>query len=109
MIESADGGTLFLDELGEITTSAQAKLLRVLETRRFRRVGGTKDIEVDVRIVAATNRNLSQMVSDGSFRSDLFYRLNALSIEVPPLRERPRGYSRTCCSLHQASWFFTAH
>lgn len=88
LIESADGGTLFLDEIGEITPSAQAKLLRVLETRRFRRVGGNKDIEVDVRIVAATNRDLSKMVSEDSFRSDLYYRLNALSIEVPPLRER---------------------
>jgi DNA-binding NtrC family response regulator len=88
LIEAADGGTLFLDEIGEITAAAQAKLLRVLETRRFRRVGGTKDIEVDVRIIAATNRDLDQMVTEGNFRSDLYYRLNALSISVPPLRER---------------------
>lgn len=88
LVESANGGTLFLDEIGEITPAAQAKLLRVIEARRFRRVGSNKDIEVDVRIVAATNRDLAQMAKEGSFRSDLYYRLNALSIELPPLRER---------------------
>jgi DNA-binding NtrC family response regulator len=88
LIEGAAGGTLFLDEIGEIEISVQAKLLRVLETGRFRRVGGTKDHLADVRIVAATNRNLAQMVSEGSFRPDLFYRLNAFVLTVPPLKTR---------------------
>jgi DNA-binding NtrC family response regulator len=88
LIEGAAGGTLFLDEIGEIEISVQAKLLRVLETGRFRRVGGTKDHVADVRIVAATNRNLAQMVSEGGFRADLFYRLNAFVLTVPPLKSR---------------------
>jgi transcriptional regulator with PAS, ATPase and Fis domain len=84
----ADGGTLFLDEIGEIPPAIQAKLLRVLETRRFRRLGGTVDLEADVRIVAATNRDLDDMARRGSFRQDLLYRLNAFVVAVPPLRER---------------------
>ena len=88
LVEAANGGTLFLDEIGEITPAVQAKLLRVIEARRFRRVGSNKDLEVDVRILAATNRDLAQMAEAGSFRSDLYYRLNALSIKLPPLRER---------------------
>ncbi len=88
LIESAEGGTLFLDEIGEIGSPIQAKLLRVLETGRFRRLGGTRDLSANVRIVAATNRNLLEMCQEGSFRTDLFYRLNAFTVYVPPLRER---------------------
>ena len=88
LIESAEGGTLFLDEIGEIASSIQAKLLRVLETGHFRRLGGTKDLTADARIVAATNRDLEKMARNGDFRPDLFYRLNAFTITVPPLRER---------------------
>ena len=87
--ELANGGTLFLDEIGEATPSAQVKLLRVLEHREIMRVGGTQPIRVDVRVVAATNRSLRQQVEEGSFRPDLYYRLNVLSIYLPPLRERP--------------------
>ncbi|MCU7921110.1 MAG: sigma-54 dependent transcriptional regulator [Candidatus Thiodiazotropha sp. (ex Dulcina madagascariensis)] len=88
LIEGAEGGTLFLDEIGEINNSGQAKLLRILETGQYRRLGGTKDLTANVRIVAATNRDLETMANEGTFRSDLFFRLNAFSIEVPPLRER---------------------
>ncbi len=88
LFEVADKGTLFIDEIGEITPAIQFKLLRVLETATFRRVGGIKDIKVDVRIVAATNKDLLKLVSDGSFREDLFYRLNVITISIPPLRER---------------------
>jgi DNA-binding NtrC family response regulator len=87
--ELADGGTLFLDEIGEIPPATQVKLLRVLEEREFTRVGGTQSIRVDVRVIAATNRPLREHVEEGSFRSDLFYRLNVLRIDLPPLRERP--------------------
>ncbi len=86
--EQADGGTLFLDEIGEISPMFQAKLLRVLQEREFERVGGTQTIKVDVRIVAATNRNLEEEVDKGKFREDLYYRLNVMSIKLPPLRER---------------------
>ncbi len=86
--ELADGGTLFLDEIGDISASAQVKLLRVLQEREFERVGGSKTIKVNVRLVAATNRNLEQMVKDGTFREDLYYRLNVIPIDLPPLRER---------------------
>ena len=86
--ELADGGTLFLDEIGEIPASTQVKLLRVLEEREFTRVGGVTSIKVDVRVVAATNRPLREHVEEGTFRSDLYYRLNVLSIYLPPLRER---------------------
>ena len=88
LIESAEGGTLFLDEIGEIGPPIQAKLLRVLETGRFRRVGGTRDLSANVRIVAATNRDLLAMSQEGGFRADLFYRINAFAIYVPPLRKR---------------------
>jgi two-component system NtrC family response regulator len=88
LIEGAIEGTLFLDEIGEIEAAVQAKLLRVLETGRFRRVGGNKDLSAHVRIVAATNRDLGLMSQSGQFRPDLFYRLNAFTITVPPLRER---------------------
>ncbi|MBQ6914954.1 MAG: sigma-54-dependent Fis family transcriptional regulator, partial [Kiritimatiellae bacterium] len=86
-IESADGGTLFLDEIGEIDLSTQVKLLRVLESRTVKRVGGTEDIPVDFRLVAATNRNLSQMVAEGKFREDLYYRLNVIDIRTPALKD----------------------
>lgn len=86
--ELADGGTLFLDEIGDISASAQVKLLRVLQEREFERVGGSKTIKVNVRLVAATNRNLEEMVKNGTFREDLYYRLNVIPIDLPPLRER---------------------
>jgi len=88
LFEAADGGTLFLDEIGEMDFSVQAKLLNVLEGRRFRRVGGLAEIEVDVRLVAATHRDLEQDVTAGRFREDLFYRLNVFAIPLPGLRER---------------------
>lgn len=86
--ELADGGTIFLDEIGEINPATQVKLLRVLQEKKFERVGGEKTIETDVRIVAATNRNLEEEVKAGRFREDLYYRLNVVRIEMPPLRER---------------------
>jgi transcriptional regulator with GAF, ATPase, and Fis domain len=86
LLEMADGGTVFLDEIGEMTPGLQAKLLRFLEEKSFRRVGGSADIRVDVRVVAATNRNLEEEVSKHRFRSDLFFRLNVLPIRMPPLR-----------------------
>ncbi|NRA70950.1 MAG: sigma 54-interacting transcriptional regulator [Gammaproteobacteria bacterium] len=86
--ELANNGTLFLDEIGELSLAAQSKLLRVLQEQEFERVGGTATIKVDIRIIAATNRNLTQMVSDGLFRMDLFYRLNVFPIVLPPLRQR---------------------
>jgi two-component system NtrC family response regulator len=88
LIEVAEGGTVFLDEIGEISPSIQAKLLRVLETGKFRRVGGTHDLTANVRFVAATNRDLRAMAGTGKFRIDLFYRLSAFVINVPPLRDR---------------------
>jgi DNA-binding NtrC family response regulator len=88
LFEVANGGSLFLDEIGELDISLQAKLLRALQERQIRRVGGTREINVDVRVVAATNRDLLKMSQDGRFREDLYYRLNVLSIEIPPLRER---------------------
>jgi DNA-binding NtrC family response regulator len=87
--ELADGGTIFLDEVGDIPAAMQAKLLRVLQERRFERVGGTESIEVDVRVIAATNRSLQRLVRQAKFRDDLFYRLNVVKIELPPLRDRP--------------------
>jgi len=88
LFEVADEGTIFIDEIGELPSALQTKLLRVLETGTFRRLGGVKDIHVDARIVVATNRDLSQMVEESRFREDLFYRINVLTIVVPPLRER---------------------
>src|SRR6188472_2469532 len=86
--EQADGGTLFLDEIGDMSASTQAKILRVLQEHEFERLGGTRTIKVDVRLIAATNRDLSAMVASGHFREDLYYRLNVVTIEMPPLRER---------------------
>jgi DNA-binding NtrC family response regulator len=88
LFEAADGGTLFLDEIGTMRMDMQAKILRVLQDRRFMHVGGTQEIQVDVRIVAATNVNLEQAVKEGRFREDLFYRLNVIALELPPLRSR---------------------
>ncbi|MBZ0255800.1 sigma-54 dependent transcriptional regulator, partial [bacterium] len=86
--EIADGGTLFLDEISEISPSIQVKLLRVLQEKQFERVGGSDTISVDIRIIAATNRNLHDLVDEGKFREDLFYRLKVITINTPPLRER---------------------
>ncbi|MEQ1908836.1 MAG: sigma-54 dependent transcriptional regulator [Vicinamibacterales bacterium] len=86
--EQADGGTLFLDEIGDMSPSTQAKILRVLQEHEFERLGGTRTLRVDVRLIAATNRDLPGMVQSGQFREDLYYRLNVVSIEMPPLRER---------------------
>jgi DNA-binding NtrC family response regulator len=88
LFELANQGTLFLDEIAELDVGMQAKLLRALQERKIRRVGGTHEIAIDVRVVAATNRDLRAMVADGRFRDDLYYRINVLSIDVPPLRER---------------------
>jgi two-component system, NtrC family, response regulator AtoC len=89
LLESADGGTVFLDEIGEMVPGLQAKMLRFLEEKSFKRVGGSVDLRVDVRVVAATNRKLESEVREGRFREDLYYRLNVLPIELPPLRGRP--------------------
>ncbi len=91
--ELADKGTIFLDEVGEMSPSIQVKLLRVLQDREFERVGGTRTIKVDVRVIAATNRNLPKAIQEGGFREDLFYRLNVVPITVPPLRERKEDIS----------------
>jgi DNA-binding NtrC family response regulator len=88
LIESASGSTLFLDEVADMSLSTQAKLLRVLQEKEIRRVGGTKSIPVDIRIISATNKNLEEAIKQGSFRDDLFYRLNIIPITIPPLRER---------------------
>jgi two-component system response regulator AtoC len=88
LFEMADGGTLFLDEIGELSPLLQAKLLRVLEDQVIRRVGGVRDMQVDVRVIAASNRDLERAVKDGQFRQDLYYRLAIISIFLPTLRER---------------------
>jgi two-component system response regulator PilR (NtrC family) len=88
LIEVADKGTIFLDEIGEMSPLVQVKLLRVLQERKFRRLGGTEEVEADIRIIAATNRDLAKMVADGQFREDLFYRINVIPIPLPALRER---------------------
>ena len=88
LFELADEGTVFLDEIGDMKTALQAKLLKVIENRYFKRVGGANDIEVDIKIITATNRDLKKLVDSGEFRADLYYRLNVISIYIPPLRER---------------------
>ena len=115
--ELADGGTLFLDEIGEMAPGLQAKLLRVLETRTFRRVGGSVDITVDVRVVAATHRDVKRAVAEGRFREDLFFRLNVVPIDLPALRERPEDIplladhfiARFCRELGRAPARLEAH
>ena len=89
LLELAEGGTLFLDEVGDMPLDMQAKLLRVLETRSFYRLGGSKEVRINVRVLAATNRDMEQAKSTGTFRSDLYFRLAVLTITLPPLRERP--------------------
>ncbi len=103
--EQADGGSLFLDEVGDMAANTQAKILRVLQEHEFERLGGTRTLKVDVRLIAATNRNLAQMVANGQFREDLYYRLNVVSIEMPPLRDRKddipalaESFTRRFCS-----------
>ena len=86
--EQADGGTMFLDEVGDMSANTQAKILRVLQEQEFERLGGTRTLKIDVRMIAATNRNLATMVTNGQFREDLYYRLNVVSIDMPPLRDR---------------------
>jgi DNA-binding NtrC family response regulator len=103
LFELADGGSLFLDEIGEMTPGLQAKLLHVLENQTFRRVGGDSDITVDVRVIAATHRDLKKAVADGKFREDLYFRLNVVPIEVPPLRERPDDIR--ALAEHYVTWF----
>ncbi len=94
--EMADGGTIFLDEIGEMPTILQVKLLRVLQERSFERIGGTKTVNVDVRIIAATNQDLELSVKEGRFREDLFHRLNVIPIELPPLRKRTEDIPLLC-------------
>jgi DNA-binding NtrC family response regulator len=102
LFEIADGGTVFLDEIGEMTPALQAKLLRFLEERSFLRVGGSHDIHVDVRVIAATNRNLEEEVRKGTFREDLYYRLEVVPIQLPPLRERGQD-------IRQLLFYFADH
>ena len=109
--ELADKGTLFLDEVGELPLMAQTKLLRVLQERKIERIGGTKEIPVNIRIVAATNKNLREMVKNGAFREDLYYRLSVIPMEIPPLRavsythldvyKRQSGYCKRGCAVER--------
>jgi two-component system response regulator AtoC len=96
LLEKAEGGTLFLDEIGDLDLAMQAKLLRVLQDRAFRRLGGMNDISVDFRLIAATNRDLKKEVAAGAFREDLYFRLNVVMFEVPPLRQRPEDIYPLC-------------
>lgn len=89
IFEAANGGTVFLDEIGDLTPFCQVKLLKALQEKKIRRIGATKDIDVDVRIIAATHRNIGQLIEEGKFREDLYYRLMILYMEIPPLRKRP--------------------
>lgn len=96
LIELANGGTVFLDEIGELPLAMQTKLLTFLDDRKYKRIGGLEDIELDVRVIAATNRNLEKAIEEGQFREDLFYRLNVMQIEIPPLRERREDIPALC-------------
>ena len=107
LVEDADGGTLFLDEIGEMPLGLQAKLLRVLEERELRRLGGIDDIRLDMRVVAATNRNLPAAIEHREFRSDLYYRLNVVQIQIPALRERPDDIEDL--ALHFLDYFNHVH
>ncbi len=98
--ELADGGTLFLDEIGDMSLKTQAKVLRALQEQRIEPVGGAGSVEVDVRVIAATNKNLEEEIQKGRFREDLYFRLNVIPFHVPPLRER----RRTCPSSPATSW-----
>ena len=103
--ELAHGGTLFLDEIGELSADLQVKLLRVLQDKAFERVGGTRTINVDIRLVAATNKDLKQSVEDGSFREDLYYRLNVVNINLPPPSGKKGRHSGACSPFHaEISW-----
>jgi two-component system response regulator PilR (NtrC family) len=93
LIEVADKGTIFLDEVGETSAAMQVKLLRVLQERKFRRVGGTEEVDADIRIIAATNRDLAKAIGEGCFREDLYYRINVIPLALPPLRERREDVS----------------
>ena len=103
-VEEAEGGTLFLDEVGDLTSDAQARLLRFLNDRSYERLGEPKERRADVRIIAATNRRLEEEVKAGSFREDLFFRLNVISLTVPPLRERD-GDARAACARTTSCFF----
>jgi DNA-binding NtrC family response regulator len=107
LLDLADGGTLFLDEIGEMAPALQSKLLRVLETRTFRRLGGHADITVDVRVVAATHRDLKRLVAEGKFREDLYYRLNVVPVTMPPLRDRADDIPALANAF--ISWFARKH
>jgi DNA-binding NtrC family response regulator len=101
--EQADGGTLFLDEIGDMTSSMQAKLLRVLQDGELTRVGGNEELRVDVRVISATNRRLDELVESGAFREDLYYRINTLAVNTPPLRERPEDVPALCTHFAEAA------
>ena len=107
LLETASGGTLFLDEIGLLPLDLQAKLLNVLETQRFRRVGGNEEIEVSVRILAATNEDLEKAVSEGRFREDMYYRLNVVPVDIPPLRERAEDV--LLIADHYLQWYTSLH
>ena len=96
LIELAAGGTVFLDEIGELPLSMQTKILTFLDHKKFKRVGGLEDIEVDARVIAATNRNLEHAVKQGEFREDLFYRINVMELVIPPLRDRREDIPALC-------------